>query len=163
MTAAVSNDGRVMQPTLIKDPKDVRQRSKIDLKPETLQLLREGLSAVVNEEGGTARVAQSTIVKIGGKTGTAQVVGKHKGLTGEKFMDHAWFVAVAPIDNPEVALSVFVEHGGHGGSTAAPIAKKAIEAYFLNKVQGKGKTDTAKAEASTDKAAVMKEGENAYR
>jgi len=163
MTAAVSNGGRVMQPTLIKDPKDIRQRSKIDLKPETLQLLREGLSAVVNEEGGTARVAQSTIVKIGGKTGTAQVVGKHKGLSGEKYMDHAWFVAVAPIDNPEVALSVFVEHGGHGGSTAAPIAKRAIEAYFLNRVQGKDKADTAKAGTATVKAAVLKESDNAYR
>jgi len=164
MTAAVSNGGRVMQPTLIKDPKDIQQRSKIDLKPETLQLLREGLSAVVNEDGGTARVAQSTIVKIGGKTGTAQVVGKNKGLAGEKYMDHAWFVAFAPVDNPEVALSVFVEHGGHGGSAAAPIAKKAIEAYFLNKDRGKGKADTAKADTVTVKAtAVLKESDNANR
>ncbi len=122
MTATVSNGGNVMRPTLIKDPKDVRPRSKIDLKPETLQLLRDGLSAVVNEDGGTARVAASSIVQIGGKTGTAQVVGKNKGLSGEKYMDHAWFVAFAPVDKPEVALSVFVEHGGHGGSAAAPIA-----------------------------------------
>jgi len=158
MTAAVSNGGRVLKPTLIKDPKDIQQRSKIDLKPETLQLVREGLSAVVNEEGGTAGVAKSTIVKIGGKTGTAQVVGKNKGLSGEKYIDHAWFVAVAPVEKPEVALSVFVEHGGHGGSAAAPIAKKAIEAYFMNKGLGKEKMDTAKV-----KAAVSKESDNADR
>ena len=163
MTAAVSNGGRVLQPTLIKDPKNIQQRSKIDLKPETLQLLREGLSAVVNEDGGTARVAQSTIVKIGGKTGTAQVVGKNKGLLGEKYMDHAWFVAIAPIENPEVALSVFVEHGGHGGSAAAPIAKKAIEAYFLNRGQGKEKIDTAKGGTTKVKAAVLEESDNADR
>jgi penicillin-binding protein 2 len=45
-------------------------------------------------------------------------------------MDHAWFVAFAPVDNPEIALSVFVEHGGGGGAVAAPIAKRAIEAYI---------------------------------
>ena len=147
MTAAVSNGGSVLQPTLIKDPKEIHTRSKIDLKPETLQLLLDGLSAVVNEDGGTARVAASTLVKIGGKSGTAQVVGKKKGLAGEQFMDHAWFVAVAPVDKPEIALSVFVEHGGHGGSTAAPLAKKAIEAYFLNKA----KNNTATAAAAMPK------------
>lgn len=135
MSAAVSNGGRVIQPTLIKDPQEIHIRSKMDLNPETLRLLRNGLSAVVNEDGGTAKVAASTLVKIGGKTGTAQVVGRKKGLSGERFMDHAWFVAVAPVDKPEIALSVFVEHGGHGGSAAAPLAKKAIEAYFLNKAK----------------------------
>jgi penicillin-binding protein 2 len=102
-------------------------------------------------------------VKIGGKTGTAQVVGKNKGLSGEKYMDHAWFVAVAPIDNPEIALSVFVEHGGHGGSAAAPMAKKAIEAYFLNKGQGKEKIDAAKGGTTKVKAAVLEESDNADR
>ncbi|HTZ18269.1 MAG TPA: penicillin-binding protein 2 [Dissulfurispiraceae bacterium] len=149
-TAAISNGGNVMQPTLIKDPTDVKPRSKMDLKPETLQLLREGLSAVVNEDGGTARVAASSIVQIGGKTGTAQVVGKNKGLSGEKYMDHAWFVAFAPVDKPEVALSVFVEHGGHGGSAAAPIAKRAIEAYFINKGQVKVRTGVKSQNAKAD-------------
>jgi penicillin-binding protein 2 len=133
MTSTVSNGGKLMQPTLIKDPADVHVRSVIDLDPETLRLLIKGLSAVVNEDGGTARVAASSIIRIGGKTGTAQVVSKHKQASGERFMDHAWFVALAPVDKPEVALAVFVEHGGHGGATAAPIAKKAMEAYFLNK------------------------------
>jgi penicillin-binding protein 2 len=133
MTATVSNGGILLQPTLIKDPKEVHVRSKLDLNPETLQLLMDGLSAVVNEEGGTARVASSSLVKIGGKTGTAQVVSKTKTGGGEKFMDHAWFLAVAPVEKPEVALAVFIEHGGHGGSAAAPIAKRAIEGYYLNK------------------------------
>jgi penicillin-binding protein 2 len=133
MSATVSNGGNLYQPTLIKDPKEVRLKSKIDLNPETLRLLMDGLSAVVNEEGGTARVAASQIVKIGGKTGTAQVVSKLKQVSGERFMDHAWFLAVAPVDHPEIAIAVFVEHGQHGGSAAAPVARKAIEAYFLNK------------------------------
>jgi penicillin-binding protein 2 len=156
MTAAVSNGGSVLQPTLIKDPKEIHTRSKMDLNPETLQLLLDGLSAVVNEDGGTARVAASTLVKIGGKSGTAQVVGKKKGLAGEQFMDHAWFVAVAPADKPEIALSVFVEHGGHGGSTAAPLAKKAIEAYFLNKA--KNNTATAAAAMPKDNSSGNESG-----
>ncbi len=86
---------------------------------------------MVNEPDGTAHAAQSQAVLIGGKTGTAQVVGKQRGVSGEKYMDHAWFVGFAPVDKPEIALSVFVEHGGHGGSAAAPIAKRAIEAYLV--------------------------------
>jgi len=138
MTATVANGGRVMQPTFIKDPAEIHVRSTVDLDPDTLRRVMAGMSAVVNEAGGTARVAASSIVKIGGKTGTAQVVSKHKQGGGERFMDHAWFVAVAPDDKPEVALAVFVEHGGHGGSAAAPIAKKAIEAYFINKKKATG-------------------------
>jgi penicillin-binding protein 2 len=54
-----------------------------------------------------------------------------------KFRDHAWFVAYAPRDEPEIALSVFVEHGGHGGAAAAPIAKAAIEAYMSSPEWGR--------------------------
>ncbi|MCK5504902.1 MAG: hypothetical protein KAJ10_07050, partial [Thermodesulfovibrionia bacterium] len=48
----------------------------------------------------------------------------------EKFKDHAWFIAFAPEDNPQIAVAVFVEHGGHGSTGAAPIAKRIIETYF---------------------------------
>jgi len=50
--------------------------------------------------------------------------------SAEKFRDHAWFVAFAPVEKPEIALSVLVEHGGHGGGAAAPIAHKAIVEYY---------------------------------
>jgi penicillin-binding protein 2 len=149
-----------MQPTLVKDPAEVRVRSTIDLEPETLRVLIDGLSAVVNEDGGTARGAASSVVKIGGKTGTAQVVSKLKQASGERFMDHAWFLALAPVDKPEVAMAVFVEHGGHGGSTAAPIAKKAMEAYFLNKKKADqanrtGAASNANIKPSEEPAKVM--------
>jgi penicillin-binding protein 2 len=163
MTATVSNGGRLMYPTFIKDPSEVRVRSTIDIDPDTLRRVMNGLSAVVNEPGGTARVAISSVVKIGGKTGTAQVVSKTRQAAGERFMDHAWFVAVAPDDKPEVALAVFVEHGGHGGATAAPIAKKAIEAYFLNKkkaAQAGAQPADKPAVANTKPAAEEQEEEN---
>jgi len=67
------------------------------------------------------------------QTGTRQVVGikKDSRYLSEQQRDHAWFVAFAPVEKPQVAVSVLVEHGGHGGSAAAPIAKLAIEAYML--------------------------------
>ena len=77
-------------------------------------------------------------MKVAGKTGTAQVVGLKKDKNGkgeedERFKDHAWFVAVAPADDPKIAVSVLVEHGGHGGSAAAPVARQIIEYYLKEK------------------------------
>ena len=132
MMSAVSNGGKVYRPTILKgaSPELVM---KADVKPETIETIKEYLKGVVNEPGGTGGAAKSAVTIIGGKTGTAQVVGLRKDskFLSEKFRDHAWFVAFAPVDKPEVAMSVLVEHGGHGGSAAAPIAKKAIEAYML--------------------------------
>jgi penicillin-binding protein 2 len=131
MMSTFANGGKIYKPSLIKI--DQAPSGTITLKPETVKMIKEALSGVVNESNGTAQGARSSLAVIGGKTGTAQVVGKKKGLTGERFMDHAWFVAFAPVDNPEIALSVFVEHGGGGGAVAAPIAKRAIEAYMKSK------------------------------
>ena len=104
---------------------------QLGLKPETIETIKEALAGVVNEPNGTGHAAQSQVVLIGGKTGTAQVVGKQRGVSGEKFMDHAWFVGFAPVEKPKIAVAVFVEHGGHGGTAAGPIAKRAIEAYIM--------------------------------
>ena len=131
MTATFANGGYIYKPTLIAGSYEPIE--KITLKPETIRIVGDALSGVVNEPSGTAKSSISSIAKIAGKTGTAQVVGKEKNVTGERFANHAWFVAYAPVDKPEIAVSVFVEHGGSGGAIAAPIAKKAIEAYFQSK------------------------------
>jgi penicillin-binding protein 2 len=128
MMSAVANGGHIYKPVLIKDQSV--PVSTVALKPDTISRIKAALSGVVNEPTGTAKGAYLPFVEVGGKTGTAQVVGKKKGASGEQFMDHAWFVAFAPVQNSEIAVSVFVEHGGGGGAVAAPIAKKAIEAYF---------------------------------
>jgi len=132
MTSAVVNGGNLFIPMLLKDAPPVLS-GKAGINPETLEKVKTYLVGVVNEPSGTGWTAKSTVTTIGGKTGTAQVVGLKKGskYLPEQYRDHAWFVAFAPIENPEIALSVLVEHGGHGGSAAAPIAKKAIEAYLL--------------------------------
>ncbi|MFA5353513.1 MAG: penicillin-binding protein 2 [Thermodesulfovibrionales bacterium] len=151
MMATVSNGGQIYEPTLLKGGS--KPKGRVSIRPETLRLVKDALRGVVNESGGTAAAARSGIVSIGGKTGTAQVVGKKKGLTGEQFMDHAWFVALAPVDKPEIALSVFVEHGGHGGSAAAPMAKTAIEAYMQSKRSAVGQGEKQAGEEGGKNAA----------
>ncbi|BCB97446.1 penicillin-binding protein 2 [Dissulfurispira thermophila] len=128
MTATFANGGKIYKPSLIKNNQSLQ--GIIPLRQETIKIIKEALSGVVNEPNGTAQGAKSFLTVVAGKTGTAQVVGKKKGLSGERFTDHAWFVAFAPVDRPEIAISVFVEHGGSGGAVAAPIAKRAIEAYL---------------------------------
>lgn len=133
LTAGIANGGKIYRPLLLKGAAPVLV-SQAGAKEETLEKIRNYMSGVVNEPGGTAGGSRSAVTVMGGKTGTAQVVGirKDSKYLAEKFRDHAWFIAFAPVEKPEVAMSVLVEHGGHGGSAAAPIAKKAIEAYLLS-------------------------------
>jgi penicillin-binding protein 2 len=130
MTAVVANGGTLYTPVLWGDPV---QNGKVDLKAGTMRFIRGALSGVVNEPNGTAKGAHSALTTVAGKTGTAQVASKKTAGAGERFMDHAWFVAFAPAEDPEIALAVFVEHGGGGGAVAAPIARKALDGYFSNK------------------------------
>jgi penicillin-binding protein 2 len=108
---------------------------KIDVKPSTLERVREALADVVRTPAGTGGAARSNIVTIAGKTGTAQVVEMKGGYVKTEQLaylnrDHAWFVSFAPVDNPQIAVVVMIEHGGHGASAAAPLAKKVIEKYI---------------------------------
>jgi penicillin-binding protein 2 len=150
MMSAVSNGGEIYKPLILKDAKPVPQMNA-GVSPQTLDTVKDALAGVVNEPDGTARSARSEVTLIGGKTGTAQVVGIRKSSSNlpEKFRDHAWFVGFAPVEKPEIAASVLIEHGGHGGSAAAPIAKAAIEAYMLTPEKKKEFLEnSAKAEAS---------------
>jgi penicillin-binding protein 2 len=147
--ATVANGGVTLKPMLVKkiiDPDgrlikefhaDVLNKGKISR--ENLELVKEALLGVVNEARGTGRRARlkNKDIKVSGKTGTAQVVKLKRTEDIDEdekipyqFRDHAWFVAFAPYEKPEVAISVIVEHGGHGGATAAPVAKKLFDAYF---------------------------------
>jgi len=95
---------------------------------------------VVNTKGGTARGSRLAKIAISGKTGTAQVVGRKEGVEAtpedevqEHFKPHAWFIAYAPSDDPQIAITVIVEHGEHGSSAAAPIAREMIRTYLMDK------------------------------
>ena len=138
----VATNGHVVQPRLLKgvrlrrtgnlkeEPPPSRQQASISA--QTFFQIKEGLAAVVTK--GTAKQAQSELVSIAGKTGTAQVIAlkddDDKTEVRKKHRDHAWFVAFAPIEEPKIAVAVIVEHMGHGGSAAAPLAKTLIEAHM---------------------------------
>jgi len=85
-----------------------------------LRFIQRSMRAVVAGETGTGRAAAIPGTAICGKTGTAQNAGK----------DHAMFVAYAPERDPEIALAIVLEHAGHGGAMAAPLARKIFSAYF---------------------------------
>ena len=95
-----------------------------------MPVIKEALAGVVKE--GTGTRAQSALVTIAGKTGTAQMTALRTGPEKDipkKFRDHAWFVAFAPVEAPTIAVAVLGEHMGHGGSASAPLAKELIETY----------------------------------
>jgi penicillin-binding protein 2 len=87
-------------------------------------------------EGGTARRIRSAEYRIAGKTGTSQVFGlgqkqTYNAATIPKHLhDHALFVAFAPVEDPRIAIAVIVENGGGGGATAAPVARRILDAYL---------------------------------
>ncbi len=144
--STIANGGTRLTPHLLKAVDDgtgwknvppPAPRSVVELKPETIQAIRDGLWMVVNGAGtgGRARIAGRDV---SGKTGTAQVIslegGKAaKGKTDKDLRDNGWFVFFAPRGNPQISGVVFVEHGGHGGTTAAPIAKHVIETFFAKR------------------------------
>jgi len=88
----------------------------------------------VNSPGGTGGRARIDGFDVAGKTGTAQVVQRREGR-GELYpaeqQDHAWFVCFAPARQPQITVVALIEHGGHGGAVAAPVAKKVLENYYL--------------------------------
>jgi penicillin-binding protein 2 len=108
----------------------------VAVSPELLALVRRGMTAVVEEPGGTGGRARVPGVKVAGKTGTAQVVqlqhteGMKETDIPIRYRDHAWFGAFAPADAPEIAVGVFVEHGLHGSSGAGPVAQRILARYF---------------------------------
>jgi len=148
--ASLANGGIVYRPRIIKriETSDGRiikafepeQKARIPLSQENIEILRRALWGVVNEGGGTGSALRRKEADVSGKTGTAQVVGlqKNDGVRRRKIVsvktgDHALFVCFAPYKNPEIAIAVIAEHAGHGGSAAAPIARKIIDAYFERK------------------------------
>jgi len=130
MTCALANGGIIYKPRVAIYSTDIHgnliqnipesKLSDIQMHKETAELINNALWRVVNE-WGTGYKAKIKGIDICGKTGSAQ--NPH----GEC---HAWFTCYAPMDNPEVVVTVLVENSGHGGDIAAPIAKQVLEAYF---------------------------------
>jgi penicillin-binding protein 2 len=143
MTAVLANKGTFFRPLLIRavtdssgavvDPRTVPGGRRVEVSPRTMRIVREALWGVVNKPGGTGRAAAVEGLDVSGKTGTAQVVRmaresekKKDGEVPNRFRDHAWFVCYASGGTGQVAIAIVVEHGGHGGSASAPLAKRIL-------------------------------------
>jgi penicillin-binding protein 2 len=131
MVSAIAMNGVSYNPHIVHSVRDPYSENWIEkplkfsaldgITQEAFYWIKEGMSRVVNEDGGTGRGAWMKDVEICGKTGTAQ--NPH----GE---DHAWFVGFAPRENPCVAIALFVENGGSGGVAAAPLVGQILKHYF---------------------------------
>jgi len=147
MIAAVANGGIRYKPILIeaiqsadgKETADFKEKvmGQIQIRNRTLEIIRKALWNVVNTERGTAWRSRVEGLDICGKTGTAQVIERKEKMTEkepnkrlENLKDHAWFIAYAPAQDPRIAVAVIVEHGEHGSSAAAPIAKELIRFHL---------------------------------
>ncbi|MFA5624054.1 MAG: penicillin-binding protein 2 [Bradymonadales bacterium] len=110
----------------------LRVRSKLPYKASTLKAIRDGLDMVMNAEIGTAYAYRLPYLNVAAKTGTAQVTSRRSSNAAVefKYRDHAWFITFAPIDNAEIVVVVFLEHGGSGSSSAGPVAMEVLDRYF---------------------------------
>ena len=109
-----------------------RKGLKLEIDEKNLQEIKKGLVGVVNDREGTGFQARVDD-KVAGKTGTAQVISKDSKKYGYgKFKNHGWFTAYYPSDKPEIAITVFAEHGDSGGSAGGPIIKQIISYYKKN-------------------------------
>ena len=165
MASALANGGTVWKPQVVQKIVDLEGETEWLLEPEKasetawpprhLTPIRKAMESVVNDVGGTAWRSRLDKVRFAGKTGTAQVVRKKSDDEEEveeeevpyRFRDHALFVSYAPAENPQIAVAVVVEHGGHGSSAAAPVAKAIYDAYFNGKQAGR---DIAKLVSAED-------------
>lgn len=153
--AARLASGQMVVPRLLAGPAPA-PFATLGIPAENLDVVRAGMTDVVNAPGGTARRSALGIpgVQMAGKTGTAQVRSLSKGFRGGlavpwKYRDHALFVAFAPVEAPRYAISVLVEHGIGGSRTAAPLAKDIMTWLF----------DRETAENRLQKLVAAREGE----
>lgn len=153
MTATLANGGKLFRPQLVEQVVDPDGKVTESFAPELVSevtgferyfnLIRRGMEEVVQGKHGTARKVAIDGLTIAGKTGTAQVVkiAQYRFLKDDeipyKYRDHAWFTCYAPAEDPEIAVTVLVEHGLHGGSGAGPIARAVLNQYFSGRLNQK--------------------------
>jgi penicillin-binding protein 2 len=157
IAAVLAAKGRVFQPRLVKALHDPVTGKTTDIPPvelphvkggtpEQWDVIMEGMrQTMIN---GTARaISTSAVYHIAGKTGTAQSHSTQNErldrAVPENLRDHAWFIAFAPAEDPQIAVAVLVEHGGFGASAAAPIARKMMDAYLLPRLQPQAQGTTS--------------------
>ncbi|HRJ41753.1 MAG: penicillin-binding protein 2 [Caldilineaceae bacterium] len=162
-TAAVANGGYIMKPQLVQEMIDAEGGLQWEFTPQVvrelpiskslLRYVQQGMWAAVNEPYGTAPNSRVPGVAVAGKTGTAEFCQWDPEIEDCAFRDkddnlpfHAWYVAYAPFENPEIAVVVFVYNGGEGSSIAAPVAQQILDYYFNGPPPAEEELQTATSE-----------------
>jgi penicillin-binding protein 2 len=154
VAAVIANGGTLYQPQLVRDvinsqnqivrPFEPKVLRKVPLDAEYFDLIQRAMWRVVNEEGGTAWYSASLQkwgLEYAGKTGTAEycddIAQKARLCPPDRefLPTHAWYIAYAPAQNPQIALAVYVYNGGQGSGTAAPVAARILAKYFNLPIQ----------------------------
>jgi len=141
MTSIIASNGKIVEPTIIKDnPVSFKTNEKYS---NEIKIIKKAMFQVVNENKGTAFKSRLEDIKFAGKTGTSQVrrISLSERESDDfrekeqewKNRDHALFVGYMPYDDPKYSISVIIEHGGSGASTAAPIAKQVFN--YINELE----------------------------
>jgi penicillin-binding protein 2 len=145
-TAILASGGRIFRPHLVQHIQNSQSNEletvephpveEVPFQPRHIDLVRNAMVDVTRPGGTAAWAGSGAKYAFAGKTGTAQVIGLRgqnydEDRVAEKYRDHALFIAFAPADAPKIALAIIVENAGHGGSVAAPIARKMIDYYLL--------------------------------
>ena len=138
----IASGGRLTTPHVLlraegaADESRSRPERSVAIEAETMNRIRAGMWQSVNN-WGTGRGAAIPGLDICGKTGTVQIISAERKKELNRNLptleDHSWFVGFAARDNPEIAVVVFVEHGGKGGIAAAPLAKEIFRVHFARK------------------------------
>ena len=162
-TAALA-DGWLRRPHLVKDmragfdaqwtPVPLQPPTRISDSPAHLQAVREGMIATVHGPGTATNIRAGLTYLIASKTGTAQVVSRrgHAAVNPRSLPMHlrhrGLFIAYAPADAPTIAIAVAIEGGGYGASSAAPVARKVMDAWLVGKMPDMPTAETAAAEGA---------------
>lgn len=147
-TSIIANEGKTITPHFInavidKNGKVIHKYTvpvvtpQVPINKANFAFIKNAMQKVVmNPEGGSYSLSHELQYTMAGKTGTAQVVAMEKNsrkakFSGDRYKDHSWFIAFAPVDKPKIAIAIIVENGGFGISSAAPIARKLFDYYIL--------------------------------
>jgi penicillin-binding protein 2 len=133
LMASVASGGYRVTPHLAADG-TTGDSQQLPVEPWIFERIGEALWSVVNDQRGTGSAARVPGIEVAGKTGTVQVVAQKTWIKSEELpyeqRDHAWFASYATAGDKQLVVVVLVEHGGHGSTAAAPLAKRLYEIYF---------------------------------
>lgn len=140
ITAAIANRGYYFTPHILKEVENTPINDPFFTKPKYTTIDKQhfdpviqGMTDVYEKQGGTGYYLQVKDIRIAGKTGTVENYTRIDGVTTQ-LTDHSMFVAFAPVENPKIAIAVYIEHGYYGSRYAGHIASLMIEKYIKGEI-----------------------------